>query len=244
MVNPLAVIGGINAAASVAGTVGSFMGGGSEGLSRQDQRYLAHHNLEMSRDALYRNMQIRAADAEKAGFHPLAALGVMPSGSPAIPIPGGSSGPRLGDRLERMGQNVSRAIQAYQTPEQRAILQAELDNAKRQGNLIDAQVAESKARTAQMTGTPPPAPPSGDIRNPKPKYVAYRNQDGTISYHYNPEFAASIMSDPMQMWAQSYRNLGRSSETGGFPWQGTWNELKAAGKRLLNPIDTMRDWRR
>lgn len=242
---------GINTAANLAGTVGGFLGqGGAEGLSRQDQRYLAHMaQIQQEKDNDYRmnQMKYRTQDAMNAGLHPLAALGIMPSpGGQAPQALFQGSKDTLGDKLQRMGQNVTRAISTYQTPEQRAVFQTELDNAKKQGNLIDAQTADIYDQIAKRPGTPPPAPPDGSMTNPKPKYIAYRNQDGTISYHYNPEFAASIMSDPLQMYGQSFRNVFRASETGGFPWQGTWNEIKAAAKRLGSPLRVLdlRDWRR
>lgn len=232
------ILAGINTAANVAGTVGSFMGGGAEGLSRDDQRFLAHQQWTLSRDQFERGIQTRVADAMAAGIHPLAALGVMPASGNPIAIGEGRPRSSLGDRLNAMGQNVSRAISAYQTPEQRAMFQAQLDNERAQGDLIRAQTAESLARAANQPGSPPPAP--GSMTNPQPKFVAWRNQDGSIEMAPSPEWAASNMSSPFSMYANDIKRIFTSQSTGGFPWQGAWNELKYGLKRALNPVGALR----
>lgn len=230
---------GINTAANVASTIGSFFGGGgAEGLSRDDQRFLAHQaQVQQARDNFVQEnfMQIRARDAEKAGLHPLAALGVMPTAGGSAPTAMFQSqkGPNWGDRLNAMGQNLSRAISAYQTSDQKRMFEVELENKKKEGNLIDQNIAESMWRMANQPGTPPPSPK--EVSGPKPKYVAYQLPDGSIEMAYNPEYAASLMSDPWQMHAQSIRGIASSAQTGGFPWQGLWNEIKA-GARRLNPF--------
>lgn len=61
----------------------------------EDSQNLAHANFDMSRDALYNGVSIRANDFKKAGMNPLLGAGVAPNAQMA-PVPSNSSGAHTG----------------------------------------------------------------------------------------------------------------------------------------------------
>lgn len=221
------VLAGLNTAAQVAGSVGSMLSGGNQGLSREDQRFMADKSWKMAdrqQDWLENQIYNRSKDAVRAGIHPLAAIGVMPSsgGSP-VSVPGGMEGPGIGERLEKMGQNVSRAIQAQQNLPARALLEQQLSNEKAQGDFIRAQTAESLARAKNLSL--PPAMPSGDrfgfshsgdVMGVGPRNVLIRNPDGSINMEDSPQYGSTLYHRPistmgrdlMQILADAYKSLG------------------------------------
>lgn len=224
------IMNGINTAANVAGTIGSFFGGGQEGLSKDDQRFMAHQSWTLARDQFEKPMQVRARDAEAAGLHPLAALGVMPSSSSVATAFAPESKPNLGDRLNNMGQNISRAISAYQTAPERELAKVRLDNEKAQGDLIRANTLESLKRAQDQPSNPPALPGQPMLQkwwNPVTK---------TVEWGYSPEYAASIMSSPLSMYAKDVKNIAGNYSGGGHPTAGYINELLHAAKRL-NPLN-------
>lgn len=75
-------------------------------------------NYKQAKEFAQNQIQWRVSDAKKAGLHPLVALGISPQAGPASAIGADVSG--LGNGLAEMGQNISRAIDAYQTREERA----------------------------------------------------------------------------------------------------------------------------
>ena len=191
---------------------------------------MAHQAWTLARDQFERPMQTRARDAEAAGLHPLAALGVSPSNASVAAAFAPESKPSLGERLNHMGQNISRAISAYQTPEERELARVRLDNLKAEGDLTRAQTAESLKRAMDQPGNPPAmigAPSMQLWHNPV---------TGKKEWGYTPEYAASIMSSPVTMYSKDVKRILGSYETGGFPWQALWNEFRAASKRL-NPVN-------
>lgn len=207
MVDPATIAAGVNAAANVASAVGGFMGGGDEGLSRQDQRYLAHHQLAMAErneqfqhDLAKMGIRWKVEDAEAAGLHPLAALGVMPSSGgfgANIPVNSGS-GNSLGNRLQSMGQNMSRALSVTRTGEERAMAMAELEKIRSETGYMRAMEAEAIKRTA-LLGAQPGMPSS---------VQAFRNVDGSISYGYSSEKSQALMSRPMSMMIEDMGSIG------------------------------------
>lgn len=183
---------GINAAAAGAGAAGSFFGGGGqEGLSRQDQRYLAHQaQIQQALDNDFRmnQMQYRTQDAMKAGLHPLAALGIMPAPGGQAPMAFQAAGPgeSFGSRLDRMGQNVSRAISNFQTKEQRAAHDIALRQAAAQAELVEQQAIEARRNNMLPVGTAKPVPAN----------VSFVHPDGHVEVIPSPEYE---MARRMQM---------------------------------------------
>lgn len=134
------------ALASAAGSVlGNVAGSWLSGKSNEEA---ANKNAEIQRELAQNGLSWRVADARKAGINPLAALGAsIPSGQP---IAVGTDYGDLG--LGRAGQDISRAMQAGMTKEQREIHEL---NKRRLEAEIHGLELENKSK---MVGTPPPLP--------------------------------------------------------------------------------------
>lgn len=173
----------VGAGGSLLSGLGSFFGGGDQGLSRDDQRYLAHHQVDMALRQEREGIQMRVRDAQAAGLHPLAALGISPS-SASISQGIGSSGPSLGDRLSGLGQNISRAAAAVASPYERAAQAQALQTGELQNQLLQEQLIGARWENARQVGPPTPTSASQMMRN----------ADGSVS------------RQPSQAWADANQN--------------------------------------
>lgn len=206
--NPMWIPAAIQTAGSIAQMFG---GGGSEGLSRDDQRFLADHawkldlrNEAFQHDLAKHGIKMRVDDAVSAGLHPLVGAGINPaSGGFSASISGGSPRTsmdsrlgRVGAGLNQMGQDISRAMNATASLEEKALKAAEL--ARIQADTAESQArAELARRQAREIGRTPPIPPL---------YQDVRRPDGTVMKLLSADASQAIMSDPLQMWAMSLKN--------------------------------------
>lgn len=108
------------------GAGASLVGGlASQRLASNQAAYVSSMNYKQAKEFAQNQIQWRVADAKKAGIHPLAALGA--SLYQASPQAVGADTSALGNGLSEMGQNLSRAYDAYQTREDRLREQAKVD---------------------------------------------------------------------------------------------------------------------
>lgn len=144
MVAPLIAGAAISAAGSLAGGLMGMFGAKSA----------AKKQAKMAKSAI----QMRVKDANKAGIHPLYALGANVSTPAPINV-----GAPLGEALSDMGQNVGRAMAATASNETRsgAIAKLTIENMGLQNDLLRSQIA--KLNSAQlgpgMPGTSVPVIP-------------------------------------------------------------------------------------
>lgn len=142
----------------IGGLVGSF-------LNNKAADDAADQAWDRQKKVLTKQIQWRVADAQKAGIHPLAALGVNPaSGPPMANIAGGDfSGP-----LAQMGQDIGRAAEAYAAPEDKAAVrmtQLQLERGQLENDLLRTQIASQRVRLVQQ-GTPGLNPGTGVLPIP------------------------------------------------------------------------------
>lgn len=113
----------------------------------------AEKNAETQREFAQSGIKWKVQDAKEAGIHPLYALSSnTPSFTPSYV--GDTSSSQL---ISDMGQNVSRAIQATQSTEERAANQLRLESMKLDNDLKKAELAKN---TASQIG--PALPNPGD----------------------------------------------------------------------------------
>lgn len=134
------------------GAVGSIFGA-KESSSAAEHNNAA--NLEAQREFAQMGIRWRAADAAAAGLHPMAALGATgasfsPSFQAGATPDYGGAGQALGDFID--GQNTKRSQVATMTPYEKEMQQLALDRARRQNQLLDAQIA---AEWSSVLGQPP-----------------------------------------------------------------------------------------
>lgn len=103
-------------------------------VGRNDEQKYRNQDYAFQKEFAQHGIRWRVEDAEAAGLHPLYALGAQtPSYSPSY-VQGNSSA-----ALSDMGQNISRAVGATQTVQERKISDANL-------RLIESQIGETDAR--------------------------------------------------------------------------------------------------
>lgn len=126
----------------------------------KSQEGIHRENVALQKEFAQHGIRWKVEDAQAAGVHPLFALSGMPASySPAIPV-----GSPVGEALSRMGQNLSRAVAAQETVEQR---QLRLSSMEAQAARADADRAQAdywraqaaKARQEMGGGAPMP----GDV---------------------------------------------------------------------------------
>lgn len=138
--------------------LGGLVGGGLNLLGglfgQSNQSAINQQNIQQARYMAQNAIQMRVKDAQAAGINPLAALGssFAPSAATAV----GSDA--LPEAMSSMGQNLSRAAQAYGDATSKA---TQLDNEYKQAqiDLVHSETAKnlvaSKAVVASQPGTPP-----------------------------------------------------------------------------------------
>lgn len=203
----------IGAGANVgSGLMGMFGGGGSQGLSRDDQRFMAHFQMQQAlrnEDFQKNYVQRRSEDALKAGVHPLAALGIQPAGfaQAIVGNPEQSDSNRwdkAADMTRDLGQDVSRAVSATATPEEKLARRWQLLNLMSENEAIEAKTAESLANARYLDRLPgTPQPP-----------------------HQEPSI--------QDRWGHNFGDFG--SRVAGPRSHAFWKSVGRSGKLLLNPF--------
>jgi len=120
-------------------TIGSLALGGANLGAGIWSTMMGQSNYEsqaqFQRDLATKGIRWRVRDAERAGIHPLYAIGAPAFGGSPVSMPGDSIGPALADA----GQNIGAALSRTQSAEQRQKNQLELA-------LLASQIGESDAR--------------------------------------------------------------------------------------------------
>lgn len=151
-------------AAAIAGgassLIGGFVGAHQDEIEAQKQRDLAYDQIALQREFAQNGISWKVQDAQKAGIHPLYAMGASTHSFSPVSV-GGGGGSIRGDMAREMGQNVGRAATAAVSgPDQElhkltlASAQADLD-----GKLIENQLKASELQ--RLNGSPTKPMPFG-----------------------------------------------------------------------------------
>lgn len=105
--------------------------------NREFQAEQAGIDRQMAREFAENGIRMRVNDAVAAGLHPLVGAGVTPISYSPVSVGGGGSGG--GYHTSSTGQDISRAIQATLTKDEREVDKLKLD-------LLRSQIAETDAR--------------------------------------------------------------------------------------------------
>lgn len=186
----------------------NFLGGVGGGLlnlvgglfGQSNQRSINQQNIAASQLAAQNSIQWRVQDAIKAGINPLAALGSNFQAS-APSIVGSDAMPQA---FHGMGQNLSRAAQAYADSVSKS---AQLDNEYKQAqiDLTHSETAKnlvaSRAVTAHQPGSPPGLPlPVADPRyetDVKPSMQRWYGNEGMFATPSREFTGATFSIDPV-----------------------------------------------
>lgn len=116
----------------------------------EDQKALALQNMALQKEFAQKGITWRVADAKAAGIHPLAALGVQPiSYSPTYV--GGQAAQK---QMVPMGQNISRALSALQTPMEKYANIIRLQQEQERLKLMKLQVLGAAKRLSDLDNKP------------------------------------------------------------------------------------------
>lgn len=128
----------------------SLLGGlfGSKSQSKANEA-----NIRLQKDLARKGIQWRVEDANKAGIHPLYALGT-PTATPGPLAVGDTS---LGQGIANAGQDIGRAVSAYGTKADRkaqsALAALQIERAGLENQLLASQI-----RLTNQAGNPPAFP--------------------------------------------------------------------------------------
>jgi len=138
--------------------LGGFLGKSSQDDANRIAQENAERNIALQREFAQNAIQWKVADAQKAGIHPIYALGG--STTSFSPVSVGVSGANpLASALGDMGQDVSRAASALRSDRSNVLVSAQsqalsvlgLERAKLENDLLRAQIIK-----ISQPGTPPP----------------------------------------------------------------------------------------
>lgn len=147
---------GLSGIGGFAGAIGGLFGG--KGTSLKKVRSQLEMQTEYQRLLNQTAIQDRVSDANKAGIHPLYAIGgnVQPGG---VSMPSMSEGTSLGDRLADMGQNIERAVGAREDRQQRELLTKssllDIERKQIENDILKGQAVSSKMALLNQAGQPP-----------------------------------------------------------------------------------------
>lgn len=226
--------------ASIISTLGSLMGGGMgmafggggvEGLDRSEQRFIADKNLKyadnaeaLTNELARHGIRMRVDDAVSAGLHPLVGAGINPAQGGSSASVGGS--PHQGRSrdfgfIDRMGQDISRAWSATATKDEKLMKAAELMRVQADIEESHARAVLARKQAAELGRTPPMPIPS--------KYMQVRNEHGDLETIMNPDIAGGYISDPLGLWANSFRKAFGGPDTMGLRSRGHNNPYAPGG---------------
>lgn len=141
MVAPAVAATAISAASSI---LGGLFGKSSSDKAKKAAQAEAAADRAMQYDFAQNGIQWKAADAIKAGLHPLAALGAQTMSASPVSI-GSTADMSMPNALNDMGQNISRAVGASQPKEVRAMTasmnQLALERASLENELLRTQIS-------------------------------------------------------------------------------------------------------
>lgn len=139
LLNPTALLG---TAASVGGDYLAMQAAEKQaGKNRTHQDEVNAANYAMQKEFAQQGIRWKVEDAKAAGLHPLAAIGASgASASPSFQVPGNEGAPRS-EFYSRMGQNVSRAISATSTLEEKLFKQLQIKSMDLDNKLKEKELA-------------------------------------------------------------------------------------------------------
>ena len=196
-----------SAIGGIAGALGGLVGGVMDNRFNQG---MSQADRDFQREVYQNQIQWKAADARKAGLHPLAVIGSGSYSASPSSVPSSNFAASLG----KLGEGIGDAFAAYKNKEQIAKEAAWLDEQRQmERDEHDARMRESASKTLMNNGlaleatrraesyTKPWAtgrevvPGQVDAPSIQPKFQRFLNPDGSISDWYPGNDYQEIHSD-------------------------------------------------
>lgn len=142
-----------------ASLLGGLLNKSSADKANAQQMALAQQNIALQREFAQNGIQWKAADAAKAGIHPLYAMGANTVSFNPVSV-GLSADTSMGNAVASAGQDISRAVAATGSSQQRAaqatMTALQLERAGLENELLRSQIAR------QRVSIGPPMPSAVD----------------------------------------------------------------------------------
>lgn len=188
-----------------ASLLGGFLNRDAQKDANAANAAAAERNIALQREFAQNSIQWKAADAEKAGIHPVFAMGASPTSFSPVTV-GAAAETGMGNALAGMGQDISRSVAAYRSPGEKvsAVMTAQqtasnaldLENKKLNNDLLRARIVQITA-----PGVPPGLPdfPVGESTKAaeRPPLMMAGSRWAT-----NPD------TSPMKAWEDQYGDEG------------------------------------
>lgn len=147
--------------AAGASLLGGFLQRGAQQDANAANLAQAQRNEALQREFAQNSIQWRARDAQKAGIHPIYAMGAPGMSFSPVAV-GATAESGMGTALQSMGQDISRSVAAYRSPgEKVSAVQMAQTTASNALDLETKQLNNTllRAKIAAMgPGTPPGVP--------------------------------------------------------------------------------------
>lgn len=191
-----------------AGVGGSIIGGlinkSSADADRKQQLALAKQNIKLQKQFAQQGIRWKVADARAAGVHPLYALGANTTSFSPISV-GTQTDTSMGDAMASVGQDISRAMQAASTREERLNdigTKLQLENQSLQNELLRSQIA--RMNSAQIGPALPSNSGMGYLTNKQGQGDAYVLENPLERIHSAPGHPnQEVGKIPDLGWAQT-----------------------------------------
>lgn len=147
-------------AAAVGGNIiGGLLGQSASKKASEANERIAGRNEAMQREFAQQGIRWKVEDAKAAGIHPLAALGAQTHSANPVAI-AEQPDMSMANAAQNMGQDISRAIQAKSTEDERTLAKLQIASANLdvEGKAIDNQIRASQLRKLNNPTLPPPMP--------------------------------------------------------------------------------------
>lgn len=139
--------------------IGGFMGQNAQENANAANQALAQTQMAYQHEANTHGVRWRVADAIAAGLHPLAALGMSPASGVSASVGRQEPETAMADAVGSMGQDISRAINATRTNDERIaahnnkVRALTLERAELQNQYLRARIQrEQQERNPPMPG--------------------------------------------------------------------------------------------
>lgn len=189
---------------------------------------------DLSEKFAKRSIQWRVKDAERAGVHPLYALGANVSMGPSLPIGGGA--------FDEMGQGIGRAADALLSNEGRnasAVERLALERAGLENELLRAQISNAK-----QAGNPPGmnAIPAEFNMADANKWMVNRHATPAQMWENQYGEPGEWIGGGFNMLSDTVRNTNRWEKEHFTPAPNPWAMGGELGSRLREFLTSRNSW--
>lgn len=193
--------------------LGGMMGDGDDDSKTRERNWNRQfdRNADLQREFAQNGVRWRVEDAQRAGVHPMFALGINPSQATPQAIDFGVTGSgskknRMGDAIANAGQNISRAVAAQETVDERneRLMRLEVLRSEAAKNFALASSYASEARK-----------PIGANALPDGVIIAPTSKDGRQErLETSPLFKDAVKLGPDEVVSHSGANPGITAGRG------------------------------